>query len=98
MQLKSTSEVREIARSIAQITGSMTRPEIEQMMDRLDLSRSEHRMIRVCLVAELERRDEMFAALYVAPVKRSGPSVVARAFRWVLGRVRGLMGVGMAQK
>ncbi len=78
-QFTSTPELREIAREVAAITGSMTKLEIEAMIARLDLSLTEHRMIKVCLESELLRRTARFASLYVAPQGTSKPSLLERA-------------------
>lgn len=92
MQLKSSPELREIAREIAQITGSLTVPEINNMLAVLDLSRVEHRMIRVCLVAELEQREARFAHLYAARYSPR-PSLLERTRDWVGGLVGRLGGL-----
>lgn len=96
MRTNHSPELREIAREVADITGRLTVPEINAMMAKLDMNLTEHRMIRVCLVAELEQREARFAELYAAPVKAERPSVVARVKGWVMGRFRGLRAAGAA--
>lgn len=94
---QSTPELREIARQVADITSRMTVPEINEMLAQLDLSRVEHQMIRVCLLAETQRREARFASLYATPVKPERPSVVARLRGWVSGLFGGMRAMAVAR-
>lgn len=88
MAPKFISDLTPIIREMQSVTGSMTTPELNQMLASLDLAQWEHEGIRLALLAELARRQEMFLSLYAVPKVPAKRSVLERAASWATGFLR----------
>lgn len=79
------SDLAPIIREMQSITGSMTTPELNQMLAGLDLAQYEHQGIRLALLAELAERRQRFLSLYSVPKTPAKPSLLEWARGWVSG-------------